>query len=112
MEAGSLVACAEDVSSLFPEETLDAKHKVGCPAGIGGDIERGHRRPPNLTAPPSNHDPCLFLGSKQPVFLREKSARGWELLLQSLRLRTSGVGPTQRQGFAKVSYHRPRRHRH
>ncbi|KAF7658029.1 hypothetical protein LDENG_00018870 [Lucifuga dentata] len=30
MEAGGLISCREDVSSLFPEQTPDAKHKDLC----------------------------------------------------------------------------------
>lgn len=58
--------------------------------------------------PHINHTYCPLLGFKQPVFLRQTSARGWELLLQSPLLRTLGVGPTQCQSFAEVSYHRYR----
>lgn len=53
-----------------------------------------------------NHTYCPLLGFKQPIFLREASAGGWKLLLQSPLLRTLGVSAAQCQGFAEVSYHR------
>lgn len=97
MEAASLVSCREDISSLFPEQTLDAKNNVGYSAGVGCVLQ--------VVGATLHNNPtyCPLLGVKQTVFLREKSARGWKLLLQSLLLRILGVSPTQYQGSAEVS---------
>lgn len=100
MEAGSLVSCREDISSLFPEQTPGVKYKVGYSVGYCR-----WSLSPLFTLPHNNHTYCPLLGFKQPVFHRQTSARRWELLLQSSLLRTLGVSPTQCQGSAEVSYH-------
>lgn len=95
----SLVSSRQDISSLLPEPTSCAKHKVGSAAGTGWC--------PRATVPPApshvNHTCPPLLGFKRPVLLRQTGARGWELLLQSRVLRAPGVGPAQRPSFTEVS---------
>lgn len=98
MEAGSLVSCREDISTLFPEQTPCAKYKVGFLDEVGRSVAGTL-----FTLTPVTHTYCPLLGFKRPVFLRETSARGWKLLLQSPLLRTHRVNPTQCQSFAEVS---------
>lgn len=100
MEAGCLVSGSEDISSLFPEQTPGAKYKVGFSLRVCGGLLQVFTCFHVLLLTRV----VLLLGSEQPVLLRETSAWGWELLLQSPLLRTLGVDPAQCQGFTEVSH--------